>query len=179
MLYCTQILQFSTMQNAVTGQKKSGLGQSHPSISQSAGRLHLLFFRLFNKHDPALARSFVTFQWQQRQHGSLHLAARHMTFSFLDTNYCPKPTCFLFPPKTEVIKRCFGFACKQWIGTYSTKIQIWRFTAQKWSQAVSPYCCQEGSWSKCGGLGKATPYCFFYIHFNSLEDEWTSFQNTS
>lgn len=131
-----------------------------------AGRLHLLFFRLFNKHDPALARSFIIFQWQQRQHGSLHLATRHMTFSFLDINYRPKPTCFLFPPKTEVIKRCFGFACKQWIGTHSTKIQIWRFTVQKWSWAVSPYCCQEGSWSKCGGLGKGTPYCFFYIHFN-------------
>lgn len=122
MLYFTQevILQFSTMQNAVTGWKRWGLCQSHPSISQSTHFVLADFtfpFSLFNKHDPALARSFITLQWQQRQHGSLHMAAWHMTFSFLDINYCPKPTCFLFPPKTEVIKRCFRLACKQWIGT--------------------------------------------------------------
>lgn len=58
------------------------------------GRLIPFFFRLFAKHDPALAMGFITLQWQQKQHGSLHLAVRHMMFSFLDSNYCSKN---LFP----------------------------------------------------------------------------------
>lgn len=58
----------------------------------------------------------------------------------------------------------------------STKIQIWRFTVQK--QLVHTVAKKEVD-LECGGLGKGTPYCFFNIHFNSLEDEWTYFQNTS
>lgn len=135
-----------------------------------AGRLHLPFFRLFNKHDPALARSFITLQWQQRQHGSLHLAARHMTFSFLDINYCPKPTCFLFPAKTKVAKTSFRSACKQWIGTvlkhrfgdslFRNGVEQLVHTIAK--KKVDP---SVGDWQR------AQPYCFFYIRLNSLEDE--------
>lgn len=31
------------------------------------------------------------------------------------------------------------------------------------------------SWSKNSGEG--TPYCFFYIHFHALKEDWTSFQD--
>lgn len=138
-----------------------------------AGRLHLLFFRLFNKHDPASARSFITLQWQQRQHGSLHVAARHVMFSFLDINYCPKPTCLLFPPKTEVMKRCFRFACKQWTGTvlkYSSGDSLLRNGAEQLVHTVT----KREAGVSVGDWG--TPHCFFYIYFNSLKNEWTSFK---